>query len=348
MTPSIVLGERRVSADHPCYIIAEIGVNHNGDVELAHQLIDAAVQTGADAVKFQTYVTDELVVAGAVQADYQARNIGFSSSQADMLRQYELPFSVFKELRDHCRTVGIDFISTAFDAKSLDFVISLQPVCLKWASGELTNRTLLEQAAESGLPMLLSTGMSSFTEVSRAVDWLNNRMPLVILQCVSNYPAAIEDQNLRVLETMRAAFGCPTGFSDHTPGPYAALVARGLGMAVLEKHFTLDVSLPGPDHRASIEPAAFTELVSLVRAVEAGLGDGVKRLSQDETNTRDVARRSLVYRYDLPQGHQITMADLTSKRPGTGLAPDQLERLLGRTLVQDVLLDQLADPAHVR
>ena len=348
MTPSIVLGRRRISADHPCYIIAEIGVNHNGDMELAHKLIDSAAQCGADAVKFQTYVTDELVIADTAQADYQVSNTGLAASQADMLRQYELPFSAFRAFHDHCCSLGIDFISTAFDAKSLDFVMSLEPVCLKWASGELTNQPLLEQAAESGLPLLLSTGMSNFTEVSRTVDWLNSRMPLVILQCVSNYPAEIEDQNLRVLKTMRTAFGYPTGFSDHTLGPYAALVARGLGMAVLEKHFTMDQTLPGPDHRASIEPEAFAELVRLVRAVEAGLGDGIKRPCQAESNTRDVARRSLVYRNNLSQGHQISLTDLTAKRPGTGLAPTQLEHLLGRTLTQDVLQDELVDLAHVQ
>jgi len=348
MTPTVTLAGRTVSADAPCYVIAEIGVNHNGNTDLAHRLIDAAVASGADAVKFQTYLTDELVLGSASQAAYQNRNTGNAETQAEMLRRLELPFAVFAELRDHCHAAGIDFLSTAFDASSLDFVISLEPACLKWASGELTNRPLLVQAAQSGLPLLLSTGMGSLAEIERAVDWLDGRLPLVILQCVSDYPAAIEDQNLRVLPAMSAAFGCPTGFSDHTLGPYAALVARGLGMAVLEKHFTLDTTMEGPDHRASVEPEEFTEMVRLLRAVEAGLGDGVKRPCDSEADVHRVARKSLVWRRDLPQGHVIAAEDLTAKRPGTGLAPDLIDMIEGRTLTRTVCRDKMVDPADVR
>lgn len=347
-TPEIRLGERRVAADAPCYVIAEIGVNHNGDLAVAHRLIDAAVATGADAVKFQTYRTDELVLPDAARAAYQTRNAGGGESQSEMLRRFELSFDDFAELQRHCRDAGIDFISTAFDAPSLDFVVSLRPVCLKWASGELTNRPMLEQAARSGLPLLLSTGMGSMTEIARAVDWVEGRMPLVVLQCVSAYPAAIEDQNLRVLPTLSAAFGCPAGFSDHTIGPYAALAARGLGMAVLEKHFTLDAALPGPDHRASVEPAEFAELVRLLRAVEAGLGDGVKRPRANEGDVREVARKSLVYRRDLPAGHVLAADDLTAKRPGSGVAPDRMAEFVGRTLARAVRTDTMADRPDVR
>lgn len=347
VNPEITLGERTISADSPCYIIAEIGINHNGNPDIAHQLIDAAAEKGVDAVKFQTYITDELVTHDAMQADYQVNNIGSKIPQADMLRQYELPFSIFTELYDHCRTSNIDFISTAFDSVSLDFVLSLNPVCLKWASGELTNRPLLEQAAESGLPLLLSTGMGTFTEISQAIDWLNNRMPLVILQCVSNYPAAIEDQNLRAMQTMSSAFGCPTGFSDHTLGAYAAIVARALGMAVLEKHFTLDKTMPGPDHQASIEPDEFKQLVQLVRSIEKGLGDGIKRPCAVETNVSQVARKSLVYRHDLPEGHSISSNDLTAKRPGTGLPPDQMTSFIGRMLTKPVGRDEMVQQIHV-
>jgi len=348
MTPAVTIAGRSVSADAPCYVIAEIGVNHNGDAALAHKLIDAAAEAGADAVKFQTYVTDELVLGSATQAAYQSRNTGGAEAQAEMLRRLELPFTVFAELRDHCHEAGIDFLSTAFDAPSLDFVISLKPACLKWASGELNNRPLLMQAAQSGLPLLLSTGMGSLAEIGRAVDWLDGRLPLVILQCVSDYPAAIEDQNLRVLPAMSAAFGCPTGFSDHTLGPYAALAARGLGMAVLEKHFTLDSTMEGPDHRASVEPGEFAELVRLLRAVEAGLGDGVKRPRAAEADVRGVARKSLVWRRDLAPGHVIADDDLTAKRPGTGMPPDRMDMLTGRPLLRAVRRDEMADPADVR
>lgn len=348
MTPSVSFAGRRVSADDPCYVIAEIGVNHNGDPELAHQLIDAAAAAGVDAVKFQTYITDELVLASADRAAYQNRNAGTVASQAEMLRRCELPFDVFAELRTHCREAKIDFISTAFDAPSLDFVISLEPACLKWASGELTNRPLLMQAANSALPLLLSTGMGSLAEIGRAIDWLDGRLELVVLQCVSDYPAAIEDQNLRTLPAMRAAFGCPTGFSDHTIGPHAAIAARALGMAVLEKHFTLDRTMEGPDHRASVEPHEFAELVRLLRAIEAGLGDGVKRPAAAEADVRAVARKSLVYRRDLPVGHMLTEADLTAKRPGTGLAPDRMDLVTGRILDRAVCRDEMVDPSDVR
>jgi N,N'-diacetyllegionaminate synthase len=346
MSPRIDIAGRPISADHPCYIIAEIGVNHNGDLNLAHEMIDLAAQAGADAVKFQTYVTDELVLPDAPQADYQARNLG-RRSQADMLRDYELPFPAFVELQAHCQRIGIDFISTAFDAVSLEFIIGLKPACLKWASGEITNLPLMRQAARSGLPMLLSTGMGTLTEISRALDWLGSEVPTVILQCVSQYPAEIADQNLRVLPAMQSVFGSPVGFSDHTLGPYAAIAARALGMAVLEKHFTLDRKLPGPDHAASVEPGDFSELVRLVRAIEAGLGDGVKRPRVVERPVASVARKSLVYRRDLRAGHVLGEQDLTAKRPGTGLAPDRLDAFLGRTLQRDVGRDTLLEPTDV-
>lgn len=347
MTPEIHIGGRPVGPDHPCYIIAEIGVNHNGDLDLAHKLIDLAAQTGADAVKFQTYVTDELVLPDAQQADYQVRNLG-KKSQAEMLRDYELPFSAFVELQAHCTRVGIDFISTAFDAVSLEFVIGLKPVCLKWASGELTNMPLLRMAGKAGMPMLLSTGMGTVTEISRARDWLGPDVKTVILQCVSQYPAAIADQNLRVIPAMQNVFGCPVGFSDHTMGPYAAVAARALGMAVLEKHFTLDNTMPGPDHAASVMPDEFTHMVHVLREIEAGLGDGVKQPRPSERNTSSVARKSLVFRNDLPKGHVLTEMDLTAKRPGSGLPPDQFNDFMGRVLRRDVRRDELLEKSDAQ
>ena len=223
--PQITIGGRRIAADAPTYVVAEIGVNHNGDAALAHRMIDAARQTGADAVKFQTYRTQDLVLESAAKADYQNRTTGLGN-QFEMLRALELPFEVFRDLREHCREVGIDFMSTAFDPISLDHVASLDPVCLKWPSGELTNWPMLRQAKATGLPLMLSTGMGSLREIAAAMDLMGADADVVILQCVSNYPAQIEDQNLRVLPVMQAAFGCPVGFSDHTVGPYAALVAK--------------------------------------------------------------------------------------------------------------------------
>lgn len=345
--PHIFLGQRRIAADAPTYIIAEIGVNHNGSTDLAHQMIDAAKAAGAVAVKFQTYHTEDLVVSGAEKAAYQKSSTG-EGDQLDMLKRLELPFEDFAALHRHCQEVGIDFMSTAFDPKSLEFVSSLRPVCLKWPSGELTNRPLLRQARQTGLPILLSTGMGSLQEVAAAMDILGPDSETVILQCVSNYPARIEDQNLRVLPVMQNAFGVPVGFSDHTIGPYAAIAARALGMAVLEKHFTLDRAMPGPDHAASIEPSEFAHMVEVLRQIERGLGDGIKRPTASEDDVKKVARKSLVYRRPLKAGHQLNDEDLAAKRPGIGLSPDRIEFLLGRTLVHDVMVDQLLQESDLR
>lgn len=345
--PELQIAGRRIAADAPTYVIAEIGVNHNGDAALAHRMIDAARTSGADAVKFQTYRTEDLVLESAAKAEYQTRTTGVGN-QFDMLRALELPLEVFSELRDHCNEVGIDFMSTAFDPISLEYVVSLEPVCLKWPSGELTNWPLLRQAKATGLPVMLSTGMGSLREISAAMDLMGPESDVVILQCVSNYPARIEDQNLRVLPVMQAAFGCPVGFSDHTIGPYAALVAKALGMAVLEKHFTLDCSMDGPDHAASIEADDFGSMVSLLRQIEEGLGDGVKRPLLTEKSVRSVARKSLVYRSDLSAGYVLQENDLIGKRPGGGVGMDRLEQFIGRALSQDVTMDELLESNHVQ
>ncbi|QBY02754.1 N-acetylneuraminate synthase [Rhodophyticola sp. CCM32] len=342
------LNGREIGSSHPCYIVAEIGVNHNGNGQIAREMIDAAKKAGADAVKFQTFRTDALVSPGAGKADYQVTQTG-SGSQADMLRRLELDDDTFRALRDHCETVGIDFMSTAFDCQSLETVIDLDPVCLKWPSGEITNVPLLRQAAQTDLPVLLSTGMGGIAEISTAIDTLtrSGEKDVAILQCVSNYPARIEDQNLRSLPALSGAFGRPVGFSDHTIGPYAALVARGLGMCVLEKHFTLDRSQPGPDHAASIEPDDFAALVRLLRQVEDGLGDGVKREVGSVSDVRAVAQKSLVFGLNLPKGHTLREADLSAMRPGNGLSPALLDLFIGRALRCDVDAGELVDLAHV-
>lgn len=345
--PELTIAGRRISADAPTYVIAEIGVNHNGNADLAHKMIDAAHAVGADAVKFQTYRTQDLVLESAVKAEYQSRTTGLGN-QFDMLRALELPFEVFRDLRDHCSELGIDFISTAFDPISLEHVVSLDPVCLKWPSGELTNWPLLRQAKATGLPVMLSTGMGSLREISAVMDLMGPESDVIILQCVSNYPARLEDQNLRVLPVMQAAFGCPVGFSDHTIGPYAALAAKALGMAVLEKHFTLDCSMEGPDHAASIEADDFSKMISLLRQLEKGLGDGVKRPHPTEKSVRDVVRKSLVYRHDLSAGHVLQESDLIGKRPGGGIGMDRLEQFIGRALSQNVAMDELLESAHVQ
>lgn len=347
--PFVHLGKRRISADDSCYIIAEIGVNHNGSIDLAHKLIDLAADAGADAVKFQTFRTDALLTAAAQKADYQVNSTG-SGSQQEMLSKLELPIEAFAELKRHCGEAGVDFMSTAFDEESLRDVGELNPICLKWPSGELDNVILLRQAAQMGLPVLLSTGMGSVTEIANAIDVLRagGCHEIVVLQCVSRYPAEIEEQNLRAMANMAPLFGVPVGFSDHTVGPYAAIAARALGMAVLEKHFTLDRTLAGPDHAASIEPREFKDMVRLLRSIEVGLGDGVKRPLETESNTRTVSRKSLVYKRSLSVGHIMEAADLTAKRPGTGLAPTFVDAFVGSVLTKDVNQDELVAHCHFR
>lgn len=334
--PAISIGSRTISAGNPCYVIAEIGVNHDGDVTLAHKMVDEAKATGADAVKFQTFRADAVISEGAAKAAYQKRTTG-DGDQLEMIRDLELSFDDFARLKEHCDTIGIDFISTAFDVESLDFIIGLNPPCLKWPSGEITNLAMLRHAVGSRLPLLISTGMATLADIDRAVTIAREFSDeLAILQCVSNYPARIEDQNLRTLPALSAAFSCPVGFSDHTLGRIAAFAARALGMAILEKHFTLDRSRPGPDHSASMEPQDFKGLVEELRILEVGLGDGVKRPMKDEEDTRLVARRSLVYARALPAGHVLAETDLTAKRPADGVGPEHIELVLGMRLKNDV------------
>lgn len=337
------IGNRAISASEPTYVIAEIGVNHNGNPEIAHRMIDEAASAGANAVKFQTFITDDVMIASAEKADYQANETG-SGTQRDMVRGLELSFEEFGKLRDHCRQVDIDFLSTAFDPKSLDFVISLAPACLKWPSGEITNWPLLRQAAKSELPVLVSTGMASMREIAGALDVLGDQAETVILQCVSNYPAAIEDQNLRVLPALACAFKRPVGLSDHTLGPYAAIAAAALGMSVLEKHFTLDRNMPGPDHQASSEPDEFAEMINILRKIELGLGDGVKRCLPVEENVKAVARKSLVYKENFSAGHILSLEDIIAKRPADGISPDHVDVIVGMQLGIAVSKDQ---PVHL-
>ncbi|MEP3422611.1 MAG: N-acetylneuraminate synthase family protein [Erythrobacter sp.] len=336
--PSIMIGNRRISAKDPCYIIAEIGVNHDGDIDVAHSMIDTAHACGADAVKFQTFRTEANILTTAPKANYQERQTG-EGSQFEMVRKLELVFDDFAALQKHCDAIGIEFLTTAFDPEALDFVIGLRPACLKWPSGEITNLALLRQAARSGLPVLLSTGMAEMADIDRAVSELRRHCEFAVLQCVSDYPAALEDQNLRVLPAFASAFDCPVGFSDHTLGAAAAIAARALGMAVLEKHITLDAKRDGPDHAASMEPDAFKAMVATIRALEKGLGDGVKKPVAAELSTRMVARKSLVFARDFPAGHVLSPNDLLAKRPGDGLGPELVDAVVGAALHRDVMAD---------
>ena len=329
---------RKIGYGEPCFVIAEAGVNHNGDVELAKRLIEAAVSANADAVKFQTFKAEEVVTAGAPKAAYQMETTGADGSQLDMLKSMELSFNDFRELHSYCKQRGILFISTPFDEKSVDFLYELGSPVYKIGSGELTNWPFLKYIGRKGKPIILSTGMSYLSEVDEAVRVIRDAgcAHLVLLHCVSNYPANPADINLRAMNTMGNAFGVSVGYSDHTPGIEVAIAAVALGACIIEKHFTLDRHLRGPDHRASLEPGELANLVRGIRLVETAIGYGLKEPADSESNIAAVARRSLVAACDIPAGRILMEELIAVKRPGTGLSPRMLPCLVGRTVKEDI------------
>ncbi|MBX9633480.1 MAG: N-acetylneuraminate synthase, partial [Magnetospirillum sp.] len=333
MSEFIIAG-RQIDATQPCYVIAEAGVNHNGELELAHRLIDAAAAAGADAVKFQTFKAELTMAAFTPKAEYQKNNDGAEGTMFDMVKRLELSYDDFAKLAEHCRHSGIAFMSTAFDADSLDFVVSLKPPVLKWPSGEIDNLPLLRQGAAKGLPIILSTGMASLGDIEAAMAALEagGCHDIAILHCVSDYPAAFADLNLRAIPALATAFGRPAGLSDHSLGTIAPLAARPLGMCILEKHFTLDRALPGPDHKASLEPSELTAMIRDLRAIESALGDGIKAIRPAELGTRALARRSLRAARPLECGAVIGAEDMIPLRPADGISPMQIDLVVGRTL----------------
>jgi N,N'-diacetyllegionaminate synthase len=334
----ISLDDRSIGAGQPCFIIAEAGVNHNGDPALAHRLIDVAVAAGADAVKFQTFKADRLVTRDALKAEYQLQQTDAAESQYEMLKRLELSAETYRELQMRCHEAGIRFMSTPFDEESADLLNDLGVTIFKTPSGEITNLPYLAHVARKGKPMIVSTGMATLGEVEAAVNVIRStgNQNVILLQCVSNYPADPADVNLRAMQTMAWAFGVPIGFSDHTAGLEVALAAVALGACVIEKHFTLDRTLPGPDHAASLEPDQLTSLVRGIRIVEAALGHGRKELATSEVNTAAVARKSLIAARDLTAGTVLTDELIAVKRPGTGLPPMLRPYVIGRTLRVDV------------
>lgn len=339
----IEIAGRKIGSGNPCFIIAEAGVNHNGDVELAEQLVDVAAEVGADAVKFQTFTAERLLTRQALKADYQLASTDAAESQFDMIRKLELSRCAHVRLIEHAKRRGIVFLSTPFDEQSVDLLDDLAVPLFKMASGEITNLLLLEHVARKRKPMIVSTGMSYLKEIEEAVRAIRGGGcdALALLHCTSNYPAEPLMCNLRAMETMRQAFNLPVGYSDHTAGVEIAVAAVALGASVLEKHFTLDRTLPGPDHRASLEPNELRAMVRAVRNVEQAIGHGVKQPMPSEQNTRIVARRSLVAVVDLPAGTVLQEHHLAAKRPGIGLPPGELSGLIGRKLSKTLRADEL-------
>jgi len=325
-------------------LIAEAGVNHNGSLDMALRLVDAAHAAGADAVKFQTFRAEDLALPGAATAAYQQGATG-ETNQFAMLRRLELDAAQHQRIAAHCAQRGIEFLSTPFSEEAVDLLVGLGVKRLKLSSGELVNRPLLEKAAATGLPLLLSTGMATLDEVQQAVGWVRTawaqrgvppqRQALTLLHCTSAYPAPDAALNLRAIVTLQHATGLPVGYSDHSLGNVAALAAAALGARVIEKHLTLDRALPGPDHQASSEPAEFAALARDLRRLQDMLGDGVKAPRADELDVRTVARRSVVLAHDLPAGTVLRREHLLLRRPQNGIAAADLDAVVGRTLRAD-------------
>jgi N,N'-diacetyllegionaminate synthase len=328
------------------FIIAEAGVNHNGDEKLALALVEAAAKSGADAVKFQTFSANKLTRRGAEKAEYQKQATG-EGDQHGMLKALEMSESLHRRLFAHCREFGIEFMSTAFDEEALDFLVELGIKRIKVASGEITNAPLLRHMAGKGLPLIVSTGMAGLDEVVAAVDIIRAARgarglaePLAeivtILHCTSNYPTENADVNLRAMNTIARATGLPVGYSDHTLGLAVSTGAVALGATVIEKHFTLDSDLPGPDQKASLEPDQLGALVRQIRDVEAALGSDVKAPTASELPVRDLVRRSVTTARSLATGTTVGKDDVTLMRPGTGISPLDLDKVIGRKTTRNI------------
>lgn len=316
----------------PVFVIAEAGVNHDGDLARALALCDAARAAGADAVKFQTFRAEDLVVPGAPTAAYQKRRTG-AQDQFAMLRQLELSPEQHERIRDHCAAIGIEFFSTPFSVQAVDLLVALGVRRIKLPSGELTHRALVEHACATGLPVLLSTGMATLAEVQEALAWARavrgTLAGITVLHCTSAYPAPDAALNLRAIVTLRETLQLPTGYSDHSTGIEASLAAVSLGATVIEKHLTLDRALPGPDHAASLEPGEFAALVRGIRRITPMLGDGLKVPRPEEQDAARVARRSIVAAVDIPAGATLQPAMLACRRPATGIPPGDWDRVVG-------------------
>lgn len=323
------------------FIIAEIGVNHNGSLDMAKSLVLEARKAGADAVKFQTFFANELVTGNAAKAKYQTENMKSGGNQYGMLKALELSKDALIEISSFCSDNDIEFLSTPFSERAADLLEAVNVQRFKISSGDLTHLPMLAYIARKGLPMIVSTGMANMSEIEEAVLTINKsgNDQVSILHCVSNYPAAVEDCNLKAMETIRKAFQLPVGWSDHSKGAAVSIAATALGAEIIEKHITLDKSLEGPDHKASMEPDEFKQFVRDIRAIEEAMGNGIKLPVSDETETARVARRSLVVTKDLSQGHVITKGDVKIVRPGTGLAPKHHEAILGLRLATGLKTD---------
>lgn len=329
----------------PVFIIAEAGDNHNGDIELAYKLVDIAVESGADCVKFQTFVTEEVISKNAEKADYQKEFTGVSESQFDMVKKLELSFDQFVDINRYCKKKGIIFLSTAFDLLSIDFLETLDMCCWKVPSGEITNLPYLIKIGSLKKDVILSTGMATVDEIRTAVDILrsNGSLNITILHCNTEYPTPMEDVNLNAMVTIKKLFGTNVGYSDHTLGIEVPIAAVALGARVIEKHFTISRNMKGPDHQASLEPFELKQMVECIRNIEIALGDGEKKPSKSESKNINIARKSIVARAKIAKGEKFTESNLAIKRPGNGLSPMRWFEVLGMVASREFKEDELID-----
>lgn len=327
------------------YIIAEAGVNHNGDLDTAKEMVLAAKKAGADAIKFQTFIAENLVTRDAGMAQYQIHNTGKSDSQYEMLKKLELPFEAFRRLKGLCEETRIEFMSTPFDQDSIAALERLKVDRFKIPSGEITNYPYLVRMAKTGCPIIMSTGMCTLSEIKEALEVLkdNGASDISLLHCTTEYPAPFQEVNLKAMRKLRETFHVKAGYSDHTQGIEIAIAAAAMGADIIEKHFTLDKNMEGPDHQASLNPSELACLVRSIRNVEMALGDGEKKPSLSERKNMEIVRKSIVAKRDIKQGELFSEENLTTKRPGTGLTPMKWNFVIGQTAKKDFLKDELIE-----
>lgn len=324
------------------FIIAEAGVNHNGRLDLAYQLIDVAKDAGVDAVKFQTFKAENVVSKLADKAEYQKKTTGSDKSQLQMIKKLEISFEGFAKFKKYCDKKGIMFLSTPFDHQSIDFLYNLLDI-YKIPSGEIINYPYLKHIAAKDKPIIMSTGMANLGEVEEAINTIrsvNSKAKISLLHCTTNYPTPYKEVNLKAMQTLASAFKLPVGYSDHTLGIEMPVAAVAMGAKIIEKHFTLDKNLPGPDHKASLEPGELKEMVKAIRNIEMALGDGIKKPNKSEIEIMKVARKSLIATGNIRAGEIIKESDITIKRPGTGILPKFKDIIIGMKLINDIGQDE--------
>lgn len=344
-----MIGAKTYIDESSCFIIAEAGVNHNGDINIAKKLVDVACAAGVDAIKFQTFKAENLVTKNAPKAKYQEQSTG-SGNQYDMLKKLELSYDDHIILQKYCKEKGLTFISTPFDFESVDLLEKLNVPLYKISSGDLTNIPLLKYIARLNKPMIISTGMANLGEVEEAIEAIgevgNNKISL--LHCTSNYPTNYNDVNLNAMITLENAFKLPIGYSDHTIGIEVPVAAVAMGAKIIEKHFTIDKFMEGPDHEASVDPEELRRMVKSIRNIESSLGNGIKTCNESEKNTKEIARKSIVASVNIKKGETISYNNITFKRPSNGISPRLTDEIIGKVAVEDINVDSFITFSNIK